>query len=129
MSTSIEEFDSESAIVECIVSALNIVYSLLKATTQIYLVKLNAWSKQVYTSNPSRQNIRKGERVTVLTGQNIREGERVTVLTGQNIREGERVTVLTLKRTIVMEFDEQDDVASINVAFSFPINKLHKQIY
>ena len=101
MSTSIEEFDSESAIVECIVSALNIVYSLLKATTQIYLVKLNAWSKQVYTSNPSRQNI----------------------------REGERVTVLTLKRTIVMEFDEQDDVASINVAFSFPINKLHKQIY
>ena len=115
MSTSIEEFDSESAIVECIVSALNIVYSLLKATTQIYLVKLNAWSKQVYTSNPSRQN--------------IREGERVTVLTGQNIREGERVTVLTLKRTIVMEFDEQDDVASINVAFSFPINKLHKQIY
>ena len=101
MSTSIEEFDSESAIVECIVSALNIVYSLLKATTQIYLVKLNAWSKQVYTSNPSRQNI----------------------------REGERVTVLTLKRTIVIEFDEQDDVASINVAFSFPINKLHKQIY
>jgi len=42
MSTSIEEFDSESAIVECIVSALNIVYSLLKATTQIYLVTLNA---------------------------------------------------------------------------------------